>query len=334
MNTAMAIASDRASAFLETAREVLEIECAALEGLGDRLGDSFVAAAEAILTTKGSVVVCGVGKSGIAARKVAATFASTGTPSVFLHPSEAVHGDIGVVGSGDTVIAVSKSGEGEEVLRILPVFREIGARIIAITGNTSSTLARQADIVLDATVEREACPMDLVPTASTLASIALGDALAVVVLGEKDIDRDHLAQFHPGGAIGRRLLLRVADVMHTGDELPSIGQDALMKDAIYEIMSKRLGMTTVVDPEGRLVGIVTDGDLKRILVSTPDILNVRVGDVMIKDPKSIGRDELVAAALETMETVAAGPITSLIVLDDGGRPEGVIHIHDCLQAVG
>jgi len=330
----MADSKDRASGFLETAREVLEIECAALEGLVDRLGGSFVAAAEAILATKGSVVVCGVGKSGIAARKIAATFASTGTPSVFLHPSEAVHGDIGMVGRGDVVIAVSKSGEGEEVLRILPVFREIGARVIAITGNASSALARQADIVLDATVEREACPMDLVPTASTVASVALGDALAVVVLGEKAIDRDHLAQFHPGGAIGRRLLLRVADVMHTGDELPTITQDSLMKDAIYEIMSKRLGMTTVVDDDRRLVGIVTDGDLKRILVARSDILGVRVGDVMVTDPKSIGRDALVATALETMETGAASPITSLIVVDDDGRPEGVIHIHDCLKAVG
>jgi arabinose-5-phosphate isomerase len=316
------------------ARTVFEIECSALEAASGRLGESFVAAARAIADSPGRVIVSGIGKSGIVARKIAATFASTGTSAVFLHPTDAAHGDIGMVAPDDVVIAVSKSGEGEEFLRILPILRKLEVTIISITGNPRSALAAGSDIVLDAGVEREACPMDLVPTASTTVALALGDALAVVVLREKDVQSEDFAAIHPGGALGRRLLLKVGDVMHAGDELPRVSEEALMQDAILEIAEKRLGMTTVVDGTGRLVGIVTDGDLRRILIKRSDILAARVVEVMIRNPKTVGRDERVAAALEKMETLAPGPITSLIILDDAGRPEGVIHIHDCLKAVG
>jgi arabinose-5-phosphate isomerase len=313
-------------------RDVLATEAEALTDLSSRVGGEFVRAVRAILDAPGGLIVCGVGKSGIVARKVAATFASTGTRALFLHPGDAAHGDVGNVGRDDVVIAISKSGEGDELLRLLPFLRDLGVTIIALTGDPSSSLASRADIVLDASVAREACPMDIVPTASTTAALALGDALAVAVLREKEIDRDVLATFHPGGALGRRLLLRVRDVMHKGDGLPVVSSDSLMKDAIVEIAAKRLGVTSVVDAAGRLVGIVADGDLKRILMKRPDILDARVEDVMTRQPKTIGRDELVAAALEKMETL--GPITSLMIVDDDGKPEGVIHIHDCLRAVG
>lgn len=314
-------------------KAVLEVEGQAVRALADRLGASFAQAVRTVVSSRGSIVVAGVGKSGIIARKIAATFASTGTQAVFLHPADAAHGDIGVVGPEDVVLVVSKSGEGDELLRILPVLRTLGVRIIAITGAPESSLGRQADIVLDARVEREACPMDIVPTASTTAALSLGDALAVAVLEEKRIDHDTFAFCHPGGTLGRRLLLRVRDVMHSGDELPVVRDRAIMKDAICEIVNKRLGLVTVVDPAGKLVGIITDGDLKRILMKRADVLDAPVLEVMTRSPKTIGRDELVAAALERMETVATTPITSLVVLSDDGRPEGVIHIHDCLKAV-
>jgi len=315
-------------------REVLAIERDSIARLASVLGTEFARAARRIIETKGRLVVCGVGKSGIVARKIAATFASTGTPAFFLHSSEAVHGDLGTVGAGDVVLAVSKSGEGQELLSMIPVFREIGVPIIAITGSIRSTLGERADIVLDASVEKEACPMDLVPTASTTVALALGDALAIVVMREKDVDAERFAIFHPGGALGRRLLLRVRDVMHTGAELPAVRDGALMHEAIVEIANKRLGMTTIVDDGGRLVGIISDGDLKRILMRRSDILDVPVQEVMIRIPKTIAEDVLLAEALERMETAASTPITFLIILNDDGSPKGVIHIHDCLKAVG
>ncbi len=316
------------------AREVLGVECASLETVAERIGETFVAAARAISRTRGMVVLCGVGKSGIVARKIAATFASTGTPAAFLHPADAAHGDIGLVAGSDVIVAVSKSGEGDEILQILPILKDLKVTIIAITGSPSSSLASLSDIVLDASVEREACPLDLVPTASTTAAVALGDALAVVVMKEKAIGREDFAYFHPGGALGRRLLLRVRDVMHTKDQLPVVTEDASMREGVLEIANKRLGLTTVVDRDGKLVGILTDGDLKRILMEREDVLGTRVGDVMSSSPKTVGRDELVAAALEKMETLPPSPITSLVIVDEEGRPEGVIHIHDCLKAVG
>jgi arabinose-5-phosphate isomerase len=322
------------SPHVEAARDVIRIEREALGHVSERLGPSFSVAVRAILESPGTVVVLGVGKSGIVARKIATTFASTGTPAVFLHPADAAHGDVGMVCPNDVAIVVSKSGEGDEVRRILPILKRLGVPIIAITGTAGSSLAGEADIVLDAGVEREACPMDLVPTASTTAALALGDALAVVVLREKEVDRDLFATFHPGGSLGRRLRLRVGDVMHAGDDLPRISEDALMKDAIIEIADKRIGMTTVVDASGKLAGIIADGDLKRILMVRPDILDAGVAEVMTRHPRTVGRDELVAVALERMETNDPSPITSLIVVDGDGRPEGVIHIHDCLRAIG
>lgn len=314
-------------------RAVLETEAEAVRALAGRLGESFAQAVRMVVSSRGSVVVSGVGKSGIIARKIAATFASTGTPAMFLHPGDAAHGDVGVVGPEDVVIVVSKSGEGDELLRILPVLRALGVSIVAITGAPDSTVSRQAHVVLDARVEREACPLDLVPTASTTAALSLGDALAVAVLEEKRIDHDAFAFCHPGGVLGRRLLLRVRDVMHSGQDLPLVRDDATMKDALCEIANKRLGLVTVVDRVGKLVGIITDGDLKRILMKRPDILEARVHEVMTRDPKTIDRDDLVATALERMETVAATPITSLVAVTGDGKPEGVIHIHDCLKAV-
>jgi len=319
---------------LSAGREVLQVERDAIEGISGRLGTRFIAAVRAILGTRGSVVVCGVGKSGLISRKIAATLASTGTRAFFLHPADAAHGDVGMVGSGDVVLAISKSGEGEELLQLLPLIRDIGVTVIAMTGDLESTLASRSDIVIDAGVEREACPMDLVPTASTTVALALGDALAVAVLTEKEIDRDAFASFHPAGALGRRLLLRVRDVMHSGDSLPTISADALMKDAIIEIAGKRLGMTTVVDGEGRLVGVVADGDLKRIIMTRSDVLSARVREVMTGAPRTVGEDELVADALEKMETNEPGPITSLVIVSDDESPLGVIHIHDCLRAMG
>jgi len=319
---------------IESAREVLRIEREAIDGVAGRIGESFVLAARAILDSAGPVFICGVGKSGIVGRKIAATFASTGTPAVFLHPAEAAHGDIGMVGREKVVVAVSKSGEGDELLRILPILSDLDATIVAITGDTSSTLARRAEIVLDATVEREACPIGVVPTASTTAALAIGDALAVVVMKERGVDAERFAAYHPGGSLGRRLLLTVRDVMHTGAEVPRVGADASMQEAIYEIANKRLGLTTVVDGEGRLVGIVTDGDLKRILMKRQDILSARVADVMTAEPRTIEACAILAEALESMESGGASPITSLVVVDPEGRPEGVLHIHDCLRAVG
>jgi arabinose-5-phosphate isomerase len=317
---------------VETGREVLRVEATAVASLADRLDASFVEAVRMLVEARGMVAVTGTGKSGVVARKLAGMLSSTGTPAVFLHPADAAHGDVGVVGSGGIVVAVSKSGEGEELLRILPVFRDVGARVIAITGSHGSSLATVADVVLDASVEREACPMDLVPTASTTAALALGDALAVAVLNEKDVDPDLFAKYHPGGALGRRLLLRVSDVMHTGADVPIVRVGATMREAICEIANKRLGMVAVVDEDGRLTGIVTDGDLKRIIMRREDMLDAAVREFMTPSPRTIARDELVAAALEKMET--EGPITSLLIVDGTGRPDGVIHIHDCLRAVG
>ncbi len=318
----------------DVAREVLGIEAEALGRMADRIDESFSRAVETVVNARGSLVVCGVGKSGIIGRKIAATVASTGTPAFFLHPSEAAHGDLGSLSTRDVVLAISKSGEGDELLQLVPAFRRLEIPLIVITGRLDSSLAREADIVLDATVEREACPMDLVPTASTTAALALGDALAVAVLKEKDVDAGQFADFHPGGALGRRLRLTVGEVMHSGDDLPVVGEDALMRDAVVEIANKRLGVTTVVDGQGKLAGLLTDGDLKRIMMQHEDILSVRVGDVMTRDPKTIGVDELVVRALELMETMGSSPITSLIILDESGAPSGVIHIHDCLKAVG
>ncbi|MGH7377553.1 MAG: KpsF/GutQ family sugar-phosphate isomerase, partial [Candidatus Methylomirabilales bacterium] len=278
---------------------------------------------------RGRVVLTGMGKSGYIAQKIAATFSSTGTPALFLHPAEGVHGDLGMIVRGDVVVAISKSGETEELVSILPHIRRFGVPLVSLVGNPQSTLARESDVALDVSVKEEACPLNPAPTASTTAALAMGDALAVALLEQRGFREEDFALLHPGGSLGRRLLLRVRDLMHTGKALPLVREEATMREAILEISGKRLGMTAVVDAAGLLTGIVTDGDLRRALQKLPDLLTRRVADCMTHNPKTISRDELAARAVQVMEHYS---ITSLLVVGEEGRPEGVLHLHDLLKA--
>ncbi|HYL80564.1 MAG TPA: KpsF/GutQ family sugar-phosphate isomerase [Candidatus Acidoferrum sp.] len=314
---------------LAVARRVLEIEGEAIRALIPRLGDAFVRAVELLRDCRGRVVLSGMGKSGFIAKKIAATFASTGTPALFLHPAEGVHGDLGMVVRGDVVVAISNSGETEELLQLLPAFKRLDVRLIALAGNSESTLARRSDVVLDVGVAMEACPLNLAPTASTTAALAMGDALAVALLECRGIREEDFALIHPGGTLGRKLLLTVADLMHRGDELPLVNQGVLMREAIPIISGKRLGMAAVTDADGTLVGIITDGDLRRALLRWPDLLDRPVHGVMTCTPKRIAKGELAARAVQLMEQHA---ITSLLIVDGSGRPEGVLHLHDLLRA--
>jgi arabinose-5-phosphate isomerase len=307
-----------------TARRVLEIESRAVAGLIERVGDSFDLAVEAILACPGRVVVTGMGKSGIVAQKIAATFASTGTPAYFLHPAEAIHGDLGMIVAGDLVLALSNSGETGELVRLLEVIRRLGTRVVAISGNAASTLGRHADIHLDAAVDREACPFDLVPTASTTAALALGDALAVACYEARGFSPRDFARYHPGGRLGRRVL-QVEELMHTGDGLPAVPQTASMQQAVQEMSGKRLGMTCVVDEAGRLVGVLTDGDLRRRMLRAERPLEGTARDAMTATPATIAPSALAAEALRRMEEKR---ITSLPVVDEMQRLLGVIQIHD------
>jgi len=316
---------------LTRGRRVLDIEARAVDALRDRLGDSFVKALDLLLAARGKVVVTGVGKSGIVCRKIAATLASTGTPAFFLHAAEGNHGDVGTLVRGDVLVAVSYSGESEEVLRLLPVARRFAIPLIAFTGAPDSTLARAADVALDVGVPEEACPLGLAPTASTTATMALGDALAVALYEERGFSAEDFALLHPAGALGRRLL-RVEDLMHRGDALPLVPAQAPLKDTLVEITSKRLGVTGVVDDDGHLVGVITDGDLRRGLERTADIRALRAHDLMTTAPKVIAASALAGQAVAVMERHA---ITSLFVIEreDGPRrPAGVIHLHDLLRA--
>ena len=270
-----------------------------------------------------------MGKSGLVGRKIAATLASTGTPAYFLHPAEGVHGDLGIVARGDVVLALSNSGETDEMLAILPALKRLGIPIVLMTGKPQSMLARQCEVVLDVSVREEACPMNLAPTSSTTAALAVGDALAMVLLERRGLRPEDFAALHPRGALARRSMFRVADLMHTGEAIPMTPADATLKDAIAEMTRKRLGMTTVVDAEGRLSGIITDGDLRRLHIRDVSIADLRAGDVATPNPKVIGGDELAAKALEVMETFT---ITSLVIVGEGSRPTGVIHLHDILRA--
>src|SRR5574337_801773 len=316
-------------AALARARRVLELEAQAIRALADRLDQAFVRALDMLEACRGRVVLTGMGKSGFIAKKIAATFASTGTPALFLHPAEGVHGDLGMVVRGDVVVVVSNSGETAEIVELLPAFKRLGVALVALVGSALSTLARQSDVVLDVGVAEEACPMNLAPTASTTAALAMGDALAVTLLERRGFQAEDFALIHPGGTLGRKLLLKVEDLMHSGDEVPRVGQAVTMREAIPVISGKRLGMTAVTDAEGRLTGIITDGDLRRALQKWPDLLERRVADVMIRGPKRIGKTELAAKAVQVMEQHA---ITSLLIVDATGRPEGVIHLHDLLRA--
>jgi arabinose-5-phosphate isomerase len=311
------------------ARRVLDIEASALTALGRRIDDSFVRALDLLLTCKGRVVVSGIGKSGHIARKVASTFASTGTPAFFVHAAEAGHGDIGMVTAADCFMAISYSGESEELLRVMPLLKRQGTKLIAITGRAGSSLATLADVHLDAHVDVEACPMNLAPTASTTAALALGDALAVAALEARGFGSDDFARSHPGGALGRRLLTHVRDVMRTGDAVPTVGVDASLLAALLESSKKGMAMTAVLGPDGQVAGIFTDGDLRRLIEKTQNFADLRVADVMHRSPRSIGPDRLAAEAADLMEHFR---INQLLVVDHDRKLVGALHIHDLTNA--
>jgi arabinose-5-phosphate isomerase len=309
---------------LDLARTVLRTEAAAILRLVDTLGNDFERAIELLFACRGRVLVTGMGKSGIICRKIAATLSSTGTPAFFLHPAEAIHGDIGALRDDDVVIAVSRSGETEEVIRLLESIRRIGATLIAITGERGSTLGNAADLTLDSGVGEEACPFNLAPTASTTAALALGDALAMTLLVRKGFREEDFASLHPGGRLGRRLL-RVEQAMHAGEAAPIVAVSTRMPEVFHEMSSKRLGMTCVIAADGRLAGVFTDGDLRRLLTRTSEIMALTAGEVMTPDPITIGRRLLAVEALKLME---ARKVTSVVVADDQRRVVGVVHLHD------
>jgi arabinose-5-phosphate isomerase len=309
---------------LSLARKVLQTEAAAILALVDRVDGKFARAVELVRGCKGRVIVTGMGKSGIICRKIAATLASTGTPAFFLHPAEAVHGDLGVIQADDVVIAMSYSGETEELTRVLETLKRIGAPLIAITGSITSTLAQAADVALDCSVSEEACPMNLVPTASTTAALALGDALAMTVLVEKGFRPEDFANLHPGGKLGKKLM-RVEQLMSAGDALPVVQLHTAMRDVIYEMSRKGLGMTSVVEKDGRLAGIITDGDLRRKMAITPNIQDLTARDVMTPNPIAISQSTMAVEALAMMEQ---RKITSIVVIDRDRRVEGIVHLHD------
>ncbi len=314
---------------VDRGRQVLQIEAEAILALIPKLDERFDRAVEILRDCRGRVVLTGMGKSGSVAQKIASTMASTGTPAFFLHPAEGGHGDLGMLVRGDVVIAISNSGETDELVSLLPAIKRLGLTLIALVGDPASTLARQSDVAIDVSVAKEACPLALAPTASTTAALAMGDALAVVLLEQRGFTEADFALLHPAGSLGRRLFWRVQDLMHAGEQLPIIAQDTLMRDALTEISRKQLGMTAVVDEAGILTGIITDGDLRRVLQEGIDLLQRHVRECMTPHPKTIDREALAAKALEVMERHA---ITSLLIVDPEGRPEGVIHLHDLLRA--
>lgn len=318
---------------IEKAKQVLRIEAEAISRLIDRVDQNFERAVDLIMDCAGRVVVTGMGKSGHIGNKIAATLASTGTPALFLHPAEGIHGDLGMVTRGDIVIAISNSGETDELSRMLPSLKRIGIRIIALTGNPESTLGKNSDVVINVGVKEEACPLGLAPTASTTATLAMGDALAVVLLDRRGFQEEDFACYHPGGSLGRRLLLRVRDVMHSGDAVPRVSEATLVKDAIYEISSKKMGITAVVDSKGKLMGIISDGDLRRWMERAEkageSLLAKEAREIMTREPKTISPDALAAEAVAIMEQ---NSITCLVIQDESSRPEGVVHLHDLLKA--
>lgn len=311
-------------------RRVVEIEARALQALALRINGAFSSACRLILASKGRVVATGMGKSGHVARKIAATLASTGTPSFYVHPGEAGHGDLGMITDADVVLALSYSGESDEILTLLPVLKRQGNAVIAMTGRPQSTLARESDVHLDVSVPAEACPLDLAPTSSTTSTLAMGDALAVALLEARGFTADDFARSHPAGSLGRRLLLHITDVMHAGDEVPRVGEDATLSEALMEMSRKRLGMTTVVDAGGKLLGLFTDGDLRRTLDDAAlDVRTAMIAQVMTRQPKTISADQLAVEAARLMET---HKISGLIVVDEAGRAVGALNIHDLLRA--
>jgi arabinose-5-phosphate isomerase len=316
---------------VEEAKRVLRVEAQSLLDLAGRIDENFSRAVELLYHCKGKVVLMGMGKSGLVGRKIASTFASTGTPSFFLHPAEGLNGDFGMLAKEDLIIAISNSGETRELLEVLPLIKRYGNRLITLTGNMTSTLAKSGDVNLDIHVKEEADPLGLAPTSSTTATLALGDALAVALMGKRDFKKEDFAILHPGGVLGKKLLLKVEDLMHVGKAFPMVSEKALMKDAVFEITSKRLGVTAVCNTEGHLVGVITDGDLRRAIEKFSDLFNRKASEVMTRNPKWIEKDALAAKAVQRMEEYS---ITSLFVFDKAGDkvPVGIIHLHDLLKA--
>lgn len=314
---------------IESGRRTIELERRAVSDLRDRIDDQFCRACELILACEGRVIVVGMGKSGHIAHKIAATLASTGTPAFFVHPAEASHGDMGMFTRQDVVLALSNSGSTAEIVTILPLIKRINAPLISMTGVPNSTLAQAADVNLDVSVKQEACPLNLAPTSSTTAALVMGDALAIALLERRGFTAEDFAFSHPGGALGRKLLLKVRDVMHTGSALPQVAPDTPLRGALLEMTRKKLGMTTVVGENGKLAGIFTDGDLRRTLDQELDIHRTPISQVMTRNCQVTSAERLAAEALRVMED---GAITSLVVVDDDGRPEGVVHLHDLIRA--
>ncbi|MEW6687763.1 MAG: KpsF/GutQ family sugar-phosphate isomerase [Pseudomonadota bacterium] len=323
------IPKDSTGSALELARRVLGIEADAVRALIERLDERFLAAVSLILACRGRVIVSGIGKSGHIARKIASTFASTGTPAYFVHPAEASHGDLGMIQRDDVFVAISYSGESDELLSIIPLVKRRGAKLVAIAGSAASSLAREADVFLDAAVAQEACPLNLAPTASTTAALALGDALAVALLDARGFSADDFARSHPGGVLGRKLLTHVADVMRTGEAIPLVREDTTLAEAVLEITRKGMGMTVVVDAAQRIVGMFTDGDLRRAMERGVDLRSTPIASVMTRAPRTIRPEALAVEAVEAMES---RKITQLPVVDPAGRLVGALNIHDLFRA--
>lgn len=314
---------------IEKAKEVIRKEAEAILNLEKKINSEFQKAVEIILKCRGRVIVTGIGKSGIIGKKIAATLNSTGTAALFLHPVEGLHGDLGLVRRDDVVIAITKSGETEELQQLFPLFKRLGVPIISLTGSPGSQTAEKSDVVIDVSVAEEACPNNLVPTSSTTAALVMGDALAIALLEERHFSAEDFALLHPGGYLGKRLLLKVKDVMHTGTSIPMVSEDANMKEVILEMTSKRFGATTVVNDKKELVGIFTDGDLRRLVERTEEIFKLKAREVMIRNPKTIEEEALAAKALNRMEFYN---ITCLIVPNGNKEPVGILHLHDLLKA--
>lgn len=320
---------DQTQTAIAKGREVVRIEGRAVAELESKIGEPFARAVDLIDACRGRVIVTGVGKSGIIARKIVATMNSTGTPSVFLHPTDAVHGDLGIVRDGDVVICISKSGSTAELSMLLPMFRRIGVPVVSLVGNLSSPLAAESTVALDVSVREEACPHDLAPTSSTTAALALGDALAIALLDRRQFSREDFALYHPGGTLGKRLLLMIDELMTRGKDIPSVTGDVPLRDAIVEMTTKRLGCTCVLGRDGTLEGVITDGDLRRLLQKSADVAAVRASDAMTRNPKTVRQGTLAYVVLQEMESYN---ITQMIVVNPAHVPVGVVHLHDLVKA--
>lgn len=316
------------SEIISLGKKVIRIESEAVENLINKIDENFAKAVELILNSKGRVVLTGMGKSGLIARKIVATMNSTGTAAIYMHPTDALHGDLGMVRKDDIIILISKSGNTEELLNLLPMFKRINVSIIGMIGDKNSKLAKDCDVILDVSVKEEACPFDLAPTSSTTAALVMGDALAISLLELRGFTQEDFALLHPGGSLGKRLALKISEIMYSGSDVPIVKENTSLKDAILEITSKRLGTTCVVNDNGKLSGIITDGDLRRLLEKTIHLENLKASDAMTKNPKTISKDLLASFALQLMEQYN---ITSLIVIDKDKTPIGMVHLHDLVK---